>query len=167
MRFCGLTAYVNHATSYRASQVAQSGRRMTEKLSVPVGELVKKSEINCKTTARSGPLARVCGNAVVRFMPISDIMSGKPRSVSHTTTPRKSVVRRAFRCPVDRLRLGVGAACWWRWRDDPRWPPKGLVVFVVARLGPWSFSIPTTSRNSSQWSDCHGTTPENTQLRHV
>lgn len=47
---CGHTAYANHATSYKASQVAQSGRRMTGKLYVPVGELVKKSEINCKTT---------------------------------------------------------------------------------------------------------------------
>ena len=49
---CGLTAYANHARSYKASQVAQSGSRMTGKLYAPVGELVKKSEINCKTTRR-------------------------------------------------------------------------------------------------------------------
>lgn len=68
----------------------------------------------------------VRANAEVQVVPISDIMSGKPRFVFHTTTPRKSVVRRAFRCPVDPLRFGVGAAVGGVARRSAV-APKGLV----------------------------------------
>lgn len=64
----GLGARSDHTASAEASRDAQPDRRMTENHVRSVGALVKKSEINCKTTGEPldlGGWQRVCANAVV------------------------------------------------------------------------------------------------------
>jgi hypothetical protein len=55
----------DHTTSAEASRDAQADRRMTENRVRSVGAVVKKSEINCKTTAWNVTHSNTLGAAYV------------------------------------------------------------------------------------------------------